>query len=267
MFWKSRLSWDIEMNKRWVLHVIFSRLFMIYMLCFVRVTLCCMSSALEVCQSWFSIYWRRGSIILHSIRWLTSLTKQSSILTLFFNLNIRFLLLQIEVELFNIAILLHLHSLVGSDCPWFGNWWDHQKSITVPSWGEWIDIFFTNSIPLIRYLGQVADCCCRGDMAALEKVSDGMKPELLHSACHQGRVTSLTLAIKSGHLPVVEFLWSREAEQHLRDKASCLTLAIKSGYLYIVEFLLTRGVEQHQSYKVSCLITALSRYNFIIVKY
>ena len=56
-----------------------------------------------------------------------------------------------------------------------------------------------------------------------------MKPELLHSACHQGRATSLTLAIKSGHLPVVEFLWSRGAEQHLRDKASCLTAAISSG--------------------------------------
>ena len=82
---------------------------------------------------------------------------------------------------------------------------------------------------MTRQLDQVADCCCRGDVAALEKMTDGMKPELLHSACHQGRATSLTLAIKSGHLPVVEFLWSRGAEQHLRDKASCLTAAISSG--------------------------------------
>ena len=80
-------------------------------------------------------------------------------------------------------------------------------------------------------------------MAALEKVSDGMKPELLHSACHQGRATSLALAIKSGHLPVVEFLLSKGAEQHLRDKASCLTLAIFSGHLNIVEFLLRRGAD------------------------
>ena len=80
-------------------------------------------------------------------------------------------------------------------------------------------------------------------MAALEKVSDGMRPELLHSACHQGRVTSLTLAVKSGHLPVVEFLWSRGAEQHLRDKASCLTAAISSGHIYMVEFLLRRGAD------------------------
>ena len=85
-------------------------------------------------------------------------------------------------------------------------------------------------------MGQVADCCCRGDIAALEKVSDGMKPELLHSACHQGRVTSLTLAIKSGHLPVVEFLLSRGAEQYLKDKASCLTTAISSGQHNMVEF-------------------------------
>ena len=70
-----------------------------------------------------------------------------------------------------------------------------------------------------------------------------MKPELLHSACHQGRVTSLNLAIKSGHLPVVEFLWSRGAEQHLRDKASCLTTAISSGQLSMVEILLRRGAD------------------------
>ena len=74
-------------------------------------------------------------------------------------------------------------------------------------------------------------------------MSDGMKPELLHSACHQGRANSLTLAIKSGHLPVVEFLWSRGAEQHLRDKARCLTTAITSGHIYMVEFLLRRGAD------------------------
>ena len=72
-----------------------------------------------------------------------------------------------------------------------------------------------------------------------------MKPELLHSAYHQGRATSLTLAIKSGHLPVVEFLWSRGAEQHLRDKASCLTIAISSGQHNIVEFILRKGADLH----------------------
>ena len=99
-------------------------------------------------------------------------------------------------------------------------------------------------------MGQVADCCCRGDVTALEKVSDDMKPELLHSACHQGRATSLTLAIKSGHLPVVEFLWSRGAEQHLRDKASCLTTAISSGQHNMVEFLLRRGADLYLRDKV-----------------
>ena len=103
-------------------------------------------------------------------------------------------------------------------------------------------------------MDQVADCCCRGDIAALEKVSDGMKPELLHSACHQGRVTSLTLAVKSGHLPVVEFLWSRGAEQYLRDKASCLTLAISSGHLYMVEFLLRTGADLYLFDKVKFAI-------------
>ena len=77
-----------------------------------------------------------------------------------------------------------------------------------------------------------------------------MKPELLYSACHQGRATSLTLAIKSGHLPVVEFLWSRGAEQHLRDKASSLTAAISSGYLNMVEFLLRRGADLYLPDKV-----------------
>ena len=77
-----------------------------------------------------------------------------------------------------------------------------------------------------------------------------MKPELLHSACHRDRVTSLTLAIKSGHLPVVEFLWSRGAEQHLQDKASSLTAAISSGYLNMVEFLLRRGADLYLRDKV-----------------
>ena len=77
-----------------------------------------------------------------------------------------------------------------------------------------------------------------------------MKPELLHSACHQGRATSLTLAIKSGHLPVVEFLWSRGAEQHLRDKASCLTAAISSGQLNMVEILLRRGADLYLTDRV-----------------
>ena len=70
-----------------------------------------------------------------------------------------------------------------------------------------------------------------------------MKPELLHSACHQSRATGLTLAIKNGHLPVVEFLWGRGAEQYLRDKASCLTAAISSGQLYMMEILLRRGAD------------------------
>ena len=91
-------------------------------------------------------------------------------------------------------------------------------------------------------------------MTALEKVSDGMKPELLHSACHHSRVTSLTLAIKSGHLPVVEFLWSRGAEQYLRDKASGLTLAISSGHCNIVEFLLRRGADLYLFDKVKFAI-------------
>ena len=103
-------------------------------------------------------------------------------------------------------------------------------------------------------MGQVADCCCRGDIAALEKVSDGMKPELLHSACHQGRVTSLTLAIKSGHLPVVEFLLSRGAEQYLKDKASCLTTAISSGQQNMVEFLLRRGADLYLRDKVIIIV-------------
>ena len=81
-----------------------------------------------------------------------------------------------------------------------------------------------------------------------------MKPELLYSACHQGRVTSLTLAIKSGHLPVVEFLWSRGAEQHLQDKASCLTLAISSGQHNVVEFILRRGADLYLRDKVIIIV-------------
>ena len=100
-----------------------------------------------------------------------------------------------------------------------------------------------------------------------------MKPELLHSACHQGRATSLTLAIKSGHLPVVDFLWSRGAEQYLRDKASCLTTAISSGQHNMVETLLRKGADLYLPDKVflalhpenKILIISLKRIKKVVI--